>query len=82
MHEDTKFLLSVSGLSLLFLCLSAYIKAVFPLPQQDLQELLGTGYIWYTMLVVLNLFILSLIPFLIGVRYQVYKINRELDVIR
>ena len=82
MHQDTKFFISLSGLSLLFFGLSAYIRNTFPVPQQDLQELLGTGYIWYTMLVVLNLFILSLIPFLIGVRYQVYKINRELDVIR
>lgn len=82
MHQDTKFFLSVTGLTILFFCLSAYIKAVFPLPRQDLQELLGTGYIWYSMLVVLNLFILSLIPFLIGVRYQVYKINKDLDVIR
>jgi len=82
MNEDRKFYLSLIGLTITFLCLSAYIKNVFPLPEQDLTGLLGTGYIWYSMLVVLNLFILSLIPFLIGMRFQIYKINKELDVIR
>lgn len=82
MNQDGKFYLSIIGLTIIFFCLSAYIKTVFPLPQQDLAGLLGTGYIWYSMLVVLNLFILSLIPFLIGMRFQIYQINKELDVIR
>jgi len=82
MHRDTKFLLSVIGLTILFLSLNAYIKLIFPLPQQDLAGLLGSGYIWYSMLVVLDLFILSLIPFLFGMRFQIYQLNKELDVIR
>ena len=82
MHQDTKFFLSITGLTILFFGLSAYIRMIFPMPERDLQLLLGNGYVWYTMLVILNLFILSLIPFLIGIRYQVYSINKELEPLR
>ena len=82
MHQDTKFFLSLTGLTTLFFVLSAYIRMIFPMPERDLQLLLGNGYVWYTMLVILNLFILSLIPFLIGIRYQVYRLNKELEPLR
>lgn len=82
MNEDTKFILEITGLVLVFMFLSAIIRTVFPIQNPNVQEILGSGYIAYSMLVTLNLFILSLVPFRIGMRFQIYLINRDLDVIR
>lgn len=78
---DVKLATTILLLLLTFVIYSSVIKAYFGLATPDYQEILGDRYFLYMILNAFGLFIFCLIPFILGLRYHIYRVRKEIDFI-